>query len=43
MTNREQALQDEYAYLQWHKNWLRKELKKADRRQDEIKKELVLC
>ena len=35
---KDQALQDEYAYLQWHKIWLRAEIKKANKRQDEIKK-----
>jgi hypothetical protein len=36
----EQALIDEYANLQFLKLYLRSEIKKADQRQDEIKKEL---
>ena len=40
MKNKTQALQDEYAFLQWHKLWLREELKKADIKQRKIKKEL---
>lgn len=52
-----QKLQDEYAALQWHKIWLRKninsfmfpillnswlreEIKRADKRQNQIKKEI---
>ena len=33
-------LNSEYAFLQWHKIWLREEIKKADKEQDKIKKEL---
>ena len=35
-----QKLQDEYAALQWHKIWLKEEIKRADKRQDQIKKEM---
>jgi len=36
--DQEQELLDEYTYLQWHKNWLKEERDKADKRQYEIKK-----
>ena len=31
-------LNAEYGWLQWHKLWLRDEIKKADKRQHDIKK-----
>jgi hypothetical protein len=37
MTDEEQKLHDEYGYLQWHKQWLREEIIKADEKQREIK------
>lgn len=39
---RMKELNDEYAYLQWHKLWLKEEIAKANKRQDEIKKELTI-